>query len=339
MNKREFIKQREPAWNRFESLLKSIGSRSLKRVTSRDVTEFSRLFRELANDLATVRSRGWGDQLASYLNQLVSQGYNAFYREPPGVFRKVLHFLVAGFPQRLRENVWYFTIAAALFFVPMAVSWAVIQNNPGLASRILPEANQEQYRQMYSRPDADAPPEERRLLRRRQTATRSLAAGFYIQHNTGIALKCFARGITAGIGTVYTLLYNGIAIGAIAGFIVAEADSEMFLSFVITHGAFELTAIAVAGAGGLVIGNAILHPGPRKRLEALKVRGMVAIELGLGAAVMLFIAAMIEGFWSPADIPAVLKYIVGTLAWIVVTLYFLLAGRGTSADAAVDAAG
>jgi hypothetical protein len=54
---------------------------------------------------------------------------------------------------------------------------------------------------------------------------------------------------------------------------------------------------------------------------------MEAIQLAAGAGGMLLIAALIEGFWSPADIPDVLKVTVGVLMWILVAVYLTLAGR------------
>jgi len=337
MNKRDFVRQREPAWNRFESLLNHFRGRSLGKVRSREVTEFSRLFRELANDLAIVRSRGWGEQLAAYLNDLVSRGYDAFYVAEPGYLRRAGTFLTAEFPQLLRANGWYFIVSCVLFFVPLGIAWAVVQNNPSLAKRVVPEAQLDMFERAYanrensrsaSRQDAEAD----RVRRAQYREGRSLMAGFYVQHNTSIAFHSFARGVLLGIGTVYTLLFNGILLGTVAGYVVAEANAEMFLSFVVTHGAFELTAIAVSGAGGLMLGNALLHPGQRTRWDALTVRGLEAIKLAIGAGVMLFIAALIEAFWSPAPIPAMLKYVVGAMAWMVVALYFLFAGRTRAAS-------
>ena len=337
MNKRDFLNQRQQAWSRYETLLTRLG-RKRKRANSREVTEFSRLFRELANDLATVRSRNWGAQLETYLNHLVSRGHNAFYVAPPGYVQKAIEFLTAGFPRLLRANIWYFAIASFLFFGPLAASWIVVQNNPHLATRILPEAQLEMAKFMYRKRDdsqRNLTDEEKRAEAESYRQQRSEMAGFYVYNNTGIAFKSFATGIFLGIATVYVLLFNGIAIGAVAGYVMAEADPERFLSFVITHGSFELTAIGVAGAGGLILGNAILHPGNKTRWESLCDRGIDAIQLGIGAGVMLLIAAMIEGFWSPLPfIPAVVKYVVGTAAWIVVALYFILAGRGdTSTEA------
>lgn len=341
MNKRDFVKDRERAWNRFEQLLNRISRKSLKRLPSREVNEFSRLLRELANDLAVIRSRGWGQQLAGYLNGLISRGYNFFYTSPPGYLRGALDFLSGGFPRLLRANIWYFAVACGLFFGPLFIAWAVIQSNPELAKRVVPEGQLVMAKRMYAKPLYSADESETAAERRKRLTEygeqRSAMSGFYIRHNISIAFRSFASGIFAGIGTVYTLLFNGIAIGAIAGFVVAEADPDAFLSFVITHGSFELTAIAVSGAGGLVIGNALLHPGQRTRWEALKHRGMDAIKLAIGAGIMLFVAALIEAYWSPSPIPSLLKYIVGTIAWIVVILYFVIAGRGSTERAAGDA--
>src|SRR5690606_9438682 len=100
-------------------------------------------------------------------------------------------------------------------------------------------------------------------------------------------LECFARGILLGIGTVYTLLQNGIFIGSVGGYVVSQGYEERFLSFIISHGSFELTAIAVAGAAGLALGNAVLHPGRRTWQESLRTRGLEAVQLAGGAAFML----------------------------------------------------
>jgi uncharacterized membrane protein SpoIIM required for sporulation len=57
------------------------------------------------------------------------------------------------------------------------------------------------------------------------------------------------------------------------------------------------------------------------------VRGLAAVQIAAGAAVMLVIAAFIEAFWSPSGVPASLKYVVGSGLWLVVFLYLMLAGR------------
>eukprot|EP00913_Durusdinium_trenchii_P008831 g8297.t1 len=227
-------------------------------------------------------------------------------------FIAALAFLAIGFPRLLREYVWYFVTASVLFFGSGAIAWVVVQNDPDLIHHVLSEGDLAGIRQSYGKQAGG------NVVNSHDS--QALMAGFYVQHNVGIALLCFGRGVLAGIGTVYTLLFNGIMLGAISGYVVAVGDSERFLSFVITHGSFELTAIAVAGAAGLILGHAILHPGSRTRFQALRERGVDAVKIAIGAGAMLIIAAMLEGFWSQSAAPVAAKYIVGTIMWIVVIL-------------------
>src|SRR5690606_8556437 len=102
--------------------------------------------------------------------------------------------------------------------------------------------------------------------------------------------RTFALGITLGIGTVVTLLSNGIAIGAIFGYAHAQGNGDRIFSFAVSHGSFELIAIGIAGGAGLMIADAILHPGARSRGEALVVRGLEAVQVAAGAGAMLVVA-------------------------------------------------
>ena len=55
----------------------------------------------------------------------------------------------------------------------------------------------------------------------------------------------------------------------------------------------------------------------------------------LGAAVMLFVAALIEGFWSPSGAPTTYKFIVGAVFWAFIIFYLAFSGRqkiGTSRE-------
>jgi uncharacterized membrane protein SpoIIM required for sporulation len=324
MTKQRFLQQRRPAWQRFEQLLQrqSLGSR---RAAAGEIAEFSRLFRELSNDLAVIQSRDWGQGLVSYLNDLVARGHHALYRGSPVGWFEFVTFLTRGFPRLFRAKAGYFLVAAGLFFAPLGITWAVVQNDPTVALRIVPAAQLEQFDEMYSI-DKDQSQDHAGSLESGFEEQRAAMAGFYVQHNVGIALQCFARGLLLGLGTIYTLLFNGIIIGGVAGYVLSLGHHEKFLSFVVSHGSFELTAIAIAGGAGLVIGDAALHPGNRTRLEALRVHGLEAVQLAGGAAVMLVIAAIIEAFWSPAPLPAMLKYAVGGLLWCLVALYLALSG-------------
>ncbi len=76
------------------------------------------------------------------------------------------------------------------------------------------------------------------------------------------------------------------------------------------------------------IGQAMLSPGRRTRLAALKENSRVAVKLLYGAATLTFLAAFIEAFWSPlGEMPLLIKLVVGAVCWLLTVLYLVFAGR------------
>ena len=104
--------------------------------------------------------------------------------------------------------------------------------------------------------------EHRRSDRAERTADTDWAMfGYYIRHNIGLAFQCFAGGLFAGVGSLFFLAFNGAFFGALAGYLTERGLASTFYSFVVTHAAFELTAIVLSGAAGLRLGHALLAPG------------------------------------------------------------------------------
>ena len=79
-----------------------------------------------------------------------------------------------------------------------------------------------------------------------------------------------------------------------------------------------------------MIGKAMLMPGDRRRIDALVTNGLEAVRLIMGCVPMLLIAGMIEGFISPAPIPAMIKFTVSGMSLLAMTAYFLKPDRRLS---------
>jgi len=98
--------------------------------------------------------------------------------------------------------------------------------------------------------------------------------------------------------------------------------------FVIGHGVLELSEIVMAGAAGLMLGYAILHPGLLSRKDALIVAAQKSIRLLLGSAPLLVVAGIIEGMISPSDlVPAFVKYGIGISSGVLLYGYLFFVGR------------
>ena len=282
---------------------------------------FPGLYRVLCHHLAVAKHRRYSPQLIHRLNSLVLKGNHKLYKKQPQFRYLWLEFFTVGFPRVLRENATFVWISTAFFVLPGFIMGLLIYLDPNLVYSIMPAANVRDFESMYD-PAAEV------LGRERGSDTDMMMFGFYIQNNIGISFRTFASGIFFGIGSLFFLIYNGVVIGGLAGYISQIGYQDTFFPFVIGHGAFELTAIVLCGAAGLKMGYALIDPGPYKRTKALSLSAQSAIKIIYGSTVMLLIAAFLEAFWSSkATTPIEIKYGVGGIFWLIVLMYFYLGGR------------
>ena len=93
------------------------------------------------------------------------------------------------------------------------------------------------------------------------------------------------------------------------------------------HGVTELSAICIACGGGLMLGMAVLFPGQNTRKESLRLAGRDAVKLALVAALMLFVAAILEGFFRQLVQDTTTRYAIGWTAGALWLAWFMLGGR------------
>jgi uncharacterized membrane protein SpoIIM required for sporulation len=217
----------------------------------------------------------------------------------------------------LRRHARFVALAAALFLVPGLIGLFGARLSRAFALRILPEAMAEQMEEGYSKG----------FERGRDGGTDTAMAGFYVYNNVGIAFRCFATGVLLGLGSVFFLVYNGLVTGAVAGLVGAAGHGGHFLQFIIGHSPFELSAVVIAGAAGMVMGYALVDTGGLTRWASLRRRAPDLAVMVMGAAFLLLAAALIEGFWSPSSVPPPVKLAVGAVNALALALYFVRAGR------------
>ena len=75
------------------------------------------------------------------------------------------------------------------------------------------------------------------------------------------------------------------------------------------------------------MGYALVDTGGRTRFGSLHARARDIAYLVLGAALMLLVAAGIEGFWSPSGLPAASSGARAIGAYLLVISYLTFAGR------------
>jgi len=311
-------------WNELEAELRYIleGKRgSKKRAEPVRGERVAALYRRACEQLALARARNYPRYLLDRLDRITSDAHQAIYQRREFGWSRVRRMFLFDFPRAVRAHAVYAWVSAGLFFVPMFLFGWLVYDRPDLILSVTSASEAAEYEAMYS-DAADS------IGRMRDANTDWAMFGFYIQNNISIAFQCFAAGIVFCVGSIFFLVYNGVAIGGVAGYLTERGYSETFYSFVVTHGAFELTGIVLAGAAGLRLGYALLAPGRQTRLQSLTQAARESMVIVYGVTVMLLIAAAIEAFWSSARwLPLTLKYSVAALCWIGVFAYLFFQGR------------
>ena len=314
----QFEAQHAAAWQELEAAL---APTSRKRGSApADRARIAALYRAACEHLAIAESRSYPVWLIERLEALTSRGHQLIYRQADFGIDKLRRLFLIDFPSAVRAHRLQVLIALVAFVGPLLVIGVLAYLDPSLILSLQDAATVEQYEGMYGDPDGP--------IGRRDAASDWAMFGFYIRHNIGIAFQCFAGGLFFGIGSLFALAFNGAAIGSTAGYLTWRGFGANFYPFVITHGAFELSGIVLAGTAGLILGHALLVPGRRSRLAALEHAARGAIVIVYGMTAMFAIAAALEAFWSSARwVPASVKVGVGAACWLAVIAYFLFQGR------------
>ncbi len=311
-----FIKERKNNWQRLEELLENLQGNSIRRLSRAEVREFGELYRRAATDLAIARAETRDPKLLNYLNSLVIRAHGKIYRAENQGFGLIWQFFAKDFPQAFRRT-WKFTLLAFAVFTFFAVAaFLLCYYDKDFADSI--GVSQVRYL---------AQADEKWWLRLNEA--NQIGSSQILTNNIRVAFMAFALGAFFCIGTIYILISNGLHIGGILG-VCYEANPQFgfaLTTFMIGHGVIELSCIFIAGGAGMMIGYSIINPGDLTRGQALKKNGMEAARIVIGCAILLFIAGIIEGFISPSDLPASVKFGVGILSGILMYSYLCLVGR------------
>jgi uncharacterized membrane protein SpoIIM required for sporulation len=334
-----FAARRQRDWDELDALTLRVTRRGLRALAPEEVARLSPLYRDVCGDLARAQAARYSGPLVDYLQGLTAASHTVLYgararagdrgaggeaRSAAGRVRgrdRGFRRAAAAFPRAVRAPGKAMALAAALFFVPFALGLAGALHDPQFAFRVAPESMLRPLTEAYARGFEEG----------RAGGEGALMAGFYVNNNVGIALRCFALGVFGGLGSAFYLVQNGLSIGAIVGYVASQGAGGNILTFIVGHGSLELGAIVIAGGAGLAIGGAMILPGDRTRLASVQAVAGDIVIIVCGAAVMLLMAAGIEAFWSGSSVPSGVKRGVGAAMFVVVMAYLAFGGRARGA--------
>jgi len=310
MTETQFITQNEARWKELEAFNQTLtrkGTRALSRI---EVRAFAECFRAAGYHLAYAKTHFPDSSSVPYLSHIVGVAHNYYYVRSTAAPALVKEYFLHGFPAACRAAWFYAVLAAALFMLGAVFAYSYVASDTARFAQIFPFEFTGDSLRDDGTVEWDYP----------------LMSAIIMTNNIRVAIMALAFGITAGIGTVWILFYNGMILGALAAYVAStgsHGDMLIFWSLILPHGVPELAAIFLSGACGLIIGRAVIMPGSLSRRDAVVRRTREATMLMPGIAVMLVLAALVEGFFTPLGVPPVVKLGFAGVTLVGLGVYFV----------------
>ena len=294
-----WLQKRRPYWARADELVTHAEKDGIRALSHHELRELAVLYRQAAADLSTVREDPSSQRLAQSLNQLLGRAHNCIYMGQRAHGRGVVEFYRDTFPEVFHETLPYTLAACAVFFALAAAGFVMATLDPGFQGYFLGGAMMDSINR-------------HQMWTHSIVAVKPLASSQIMTNNLSVSFATFAFGITAGIGTLWMLAFNGLLFGVVNAACWQAGMSGELMSFVVPHGVLELPAIFIAGGAGLLVAKGLLFPATLPRHASLVREGGRAIRLALGIIPLLVVAGTIEGFVSPSELAPRWKYLLGT---------------------------
>jgi uncharacterized membrane protein SpoIIM required for sporulation len=323
MRQRRFEALHRPEWDELAHQLDRLEKRYRRHDRAQEApADLPRRHRRLCHQQALACERGYSLSLIRELEQLMLRSHRQLYRQQPPLWSRLGGLIRRDFPRSVREQGPWNLVSALVFVGAAALVAVLVHGQPDMVHTVLDAKTKGQLEQNFS---TERSPD-------RSSADDLRMFGFYIMNNIGVAFRSFASGLFLGVGSLFIMVFNGAFLGAAGAHLVNIEQAEPFFGFIIAHGAPELTAIVLAGGAGLRLGWALVAPGPRRRLDALREAAIQTLPVIYGVILLLLAAAFIEAFWSPRQFPLAWKLGVGAGLWALVLGYLALGGRGVDGE-------
>jgi len=323
-----FLAEERKHWTELEATLDRIDRNPDQRMQLTELLKFHELYERASADLAKIETFASEPEIRRYLEGLVARAYGEIHETREKQTRlNPWRWFVERFPQTFRRHLGPFWLALAVTIAGCVFG--------GVAIRIDPEAKQV----IMPFPGLRDDPSER--VRREESSKEDRLAGHkstfaaqLMTHNTQVAIFTMALGITWGAGTMITLFYNGVILGAVAVDYVYAGQARFLLGWLLPHGAIEIPAILLGGQAGFLLASALIGWGSRKpRRQRLREIAPDLTTIIFGAGILLIWAGIVESFLSQYHqpvIPYALKIAFG--ATELVALFLFLARSGAAAE-------
>ena len=238
MNELSFIQKNIEKWAHVE-----IMAQDLSEETPDDIAD---AYTEITSDLAFAYTHFPSARITLYLNNLAAVLHNAIYRNKREKRSRMLTFWTREVPKTMYEERRLLLASFIIFIVSVLVGIASQAAEPDFCRIILGD--------WYVERTLDNISNGTPMAVYGGGSESSMFMGITI-NNIGVAFRIFVFGLLTSVMSAIMLFYNGIMLGCFEAFFAQHGLLGESLVAVFQHGTLEISAIIVAGAAGLAIGN------------------------------------------------------------------------------------
>jgi uncharacterized membrane protein SpoIIM required for sporulation len=327
---KRFIEAERPFWTELESILAKLEADPGYKLQLDQIKRFHYLYERTSGGLAKLMTFAVAPETRNYLENLVARAYGEVHetRERPHRFT-LLHWFFLVFPQTFRRHIRPFWLSCAAMFFGSILGAAILALDPESKHVVLP------FEHLLGDPAERVAKEEAGADAEGPGAKHAYFSSTLMTHNTRVAITTLSLGMTYGVGTLISLFYNGVILGAVAWDYILAGQTMFLLGWLLPHGAIEIPAIVVAGQAGLLLASALIGWGKRATLrERLKIISNDLLTLIGGVACLLIWAGLVEAFLSQYHAPVLpywIKILFGAIELLLLVAFLTRSGRQPAA--------
>ncbi|HVO17943.1 MAG TPA: stage II sporulation protein M [Anaeromyxobacter sp.] len=318
-----FRAEREGSWRELERILAAAQRHGIRSLLPQELSRLPVLYRAALSSLSVARATSLDKNLLEYLESLSSRAYLAVYAAHRHPLEALADFFARRFPRAVRAHWPHLALAFALLLGGLWAGFALTRADPDrFYAFVNPFLSQ-------GRGPASTTASLREVLYAREDAARMLKsfAMFLFTNNARVGITAFALGFVGGLPSALLLFGTGLMMGAFGALYASRGLSVEFWAWVLPHGVTELSAVALCGAAGMALGQALLFPGREERRAGLSRRGREAAVVVLGAVALFFLAGLVEGIFRQLVHAVPVRYAVAGVSSLLLGAYLFGAGR------------
>jgi uncharacterized membrane protein SpoIIM required for sporulation len=306
MRETSFINQNKEKWDEFEKILAS---------DKKDPDKLSNLFIQVSDDLSYSRTFYKNRSVRIYLNTLAQQVFSTLYRNKRSRRGRFAEFWKEELPQLVWNSRRAFVISFSVFVLSLLIGVFSCKNDPEFPRVILGDAYVNMTIENIKKHDPMAVYKEMHEV--------NMFLGISL-NNLKVSVFIFLLGIVFSFGSVGYIAYNGIMVGTFQYFFYQQGLFATSALTIWMHGTLEMSAMVIAGAAGITMGNGLVFPGTYSRAQSFMISARRGLKILLGVAPIVVFAAVIESFVTRyTQLPPVFRICVIAFSLLFILGYFV----------------